>query len=101
MAVSIVNQWASSFTQAATFGTTAPALQSITLALTVGNSVGGGSGTPTAGNWLFCLVGMNEHLATSGFTVAVSDDIRSFWRPGDETTSTWAVSKQTALTRRC
>ena len=68
---------------AVTFGTTPPALQSIPLALTAGTSVGGGSGTPTAGNWLFCITGMNEQATTAGFTVGVGDDIHSFWRPAE------------------
>ena len=67
---SVVNAWSGTFTQPASFGTTPPALESVALALTSGNSVGGGSGTPTAGNWLFCITGMNEQATTSGFTVA-------------------------------
>lgn len=99
IAITIPNQWQSTFTQSVTFGTTPPALQSVPVALTVANSVGGGSGTPSAGNWLFCIVGMSEQSAAAGFTVGVGDDIRSLWRPGNETTSTWAVSTASALTR--
>jgi hypothetical protein len=99
VAVSVVNQWAGTFNQPSSFANTSPALQSVVVALTAGNSVGGGSGTPTAGNWLFCLVAMNEAATTSGFTVGVGDDIHSFWRPGNETNSTWAVSTGAALTR--
>ena len=99
MAVSVPNQWASTFVQPASFGTTPPALQSLVIPLNNSTSVGGGSGTPAAGNWLVCMVSMNEQATTSGFTVAVADDIHSFWRPGNVTTSTWAVSTGTALTR--
>ena len=95
----VVNQWAATFTQPTSFGTTPPALESVVVALNNSTSVGGGTGTPAAGNWLFCMVAMNESATTAGFTVAVNDDIRSFWRPGDETSSTWAVSTGTALTR--
>jgi len=94
-----VNQWAATFYQPSGFGTTPPALQSVVVPLDLAYSVGGGSGTATAGNWLFCLVGMNEQFTTSGYTIGVGDDIHSFWRPGNETTSTWAVSTATALTR--
>ena len=62
------------------------------LALDAGTSVGGGSGTPTAGNWLICLAGMNEQATTSGFTVGCADDIHSYWRPAK-------ISTGTALTR--
>jgi hypothetical protein len=99
VAVTVPNQWAATFTQPTSFGTTPPALQSVVVALTPANSVGGGTGTPTAGNWLFCLAGMNEQASKPGFTVGVGDDIHSFWRPGNETTSTWAVSTSSALTR--
>ena len=99
LTVSVVNAWSGTFTQPTAFGTMPPALESVVITLNSGSSVGGGSGTPTAGNWLITLVAMNEHATTSGCTVAVNDDIRSFWRPGNETTSTWAVSTGTALTR--
>jgi len=98
LAVTLVNSWAGSFNQTNTFGTTAPALQSTPIALTAGTSVGGGSGTPTAGNWLVCIIGWNQNGLPAS-TVAVADDIHSFWRPGNETTSTWAVSTATGNTR--
>lgn len=88
----VVNQWAGTFTQPTAFGTTPSALQSTVIALDSGTSVGGGSGTPTAGNWLFCITGMNEQFTTSGFTVGDADDIHSWWRPAK-------VSTATALTR--
>jgi hypothetical protein len=97
--VRAVNQWSATFAQPAAFGNTPPALQSAVVALTPGNSVGGGSGTPAAGNWLFCMTGMNEQSAAAGFTVGCADDIHSFWRPGDVTASSWAVSAAAAATR--
>lgn len=99
MAVSIVNQWALTFNQPTSFGTTPPALQSTMVALTPANSVGGGSGTPSSGNWLFCISGWNQNTGLSGVTVAASDDIHSFWRPGNELTSTWAVSTSSGKVR--
>lgn len=92
MAVSVVNQWSGTFTQPASFGPMPPALQSLPLALTVANSVGGGSGTPTQGNWLMVMTGMSETSASAGLTVAVSDDIGSYWRVPK-------VSTSAALTR--
>lgn len=93
-----VNQWAADFVQPPSFGTTPPRLQSLVVSLTPASSVGGGSGTPTAGNWLFCLTGWNQDGLPAS-TVADADDIHSFWRPGDETTSTWAVSSQAGDSR--
>lgn len=98
MTVAAANQWSGTFAQLATFGTTYPALQSTVIALTPANSVGGGSGTPTAGNWLVCIVGWNQ-TGLSASTVACNDDLHSFWRPGNEAASTWAVSTSTGNTR--
>lgn len=92
MTVSVVNQWAGTFSQPAAFQTMPPALQSAVVQLIPANSVGGGSGTPTAGNWLVTLIGMNEQSVSAGFTVGVKDDIHSWWRPGK-------VSTAAALTR--
>lgn len=93
MAVAIANQWSLAFNQPVAFGLTPPALQSTVIALTPANSVGGGTGTPTAGNWLFCITGWNQNLTSATPTThAVADDIHSFWRPGNVNTSTWAVS---------
>ena len=95
----VVNQWSATFSQPSAFGNTPPALQSAVVALTPANSAGPGTGYASQGNWLFALVGMNEQAAASGFTVGDADDIHSFWRCGDVTTSTWAVSASAALTR--
>jgi hypothetical protein len=88
----IVNQWAGTFTQPVAFGTTPSALQSLVIPLDSGTNVGSGSGTPTAGNWLVAITGMNEQATSSGFTIGVADDIHSWWRPAK-------VSTATALTR--
>jgi len=93
-----VNQWAATFAQPSAFGTTPPELQSLVVPLTPAYSVGGGSGTPSSGNWLFCLSGWNQD-GLPAVTTGDADDIHSFWRPGDVTTSTWAVSPSSAATR--
>lgn len=85
-AVRVVNQWAATFAQPASFGTTPPALQSTVIALAPATSVGGGSGTPTPGNWLVCIAGWNQ-AGLAAATVSDADDIHSYWRPGKVSTS--------------
>lgn len=94
----VVNQWAGTFAQPATTANTPPALQSLVVALDPAASVGPGSGTPTAGNWLFCISGWNQ-AGIAAATVGDADDVHSFWRPGDVTRSQWAVSPSSASTR--
>ena len=94
----IVNEWSGTFSQPSSFQSMPPALQSTVIALDSGTSVGGGSGTPTEGNWLICIAGWNQNGLTAS-TVGDADDIHSFWRPGDVTTSTWAVSTPAGNTR--
>jgi len=93
----VVNQWAATFAQPAAFGPVPPALQSSVIALNSSTSVGGGSGVPSAGNWLFCIAGWQAGATAA--TVGDADDIHSFWRPGNVTTSTWAVSSPSGETR--
>ena len=95
---SVVNQWAVSTAQPSALQNMPPALQSSVIALNSSTSVGGGTGTPTEGNWLFCLAGWNQDGLTAA-TVGDSDDIHSFWRPGNVWTSDWAVSTASANTR--
>ena len=94
----IVNQWAASYSQLAQFGTTLPALQSCVIGLNPDYQAAPGTGVPTAGNWLVAICGWNQ-AGLSAATAGVSDDIHSFWRPGDETSSTWAVSSSSGQTR--
>lgn len=94
----VVNQWSGTFAQPASFQNMPPALQSTVIALTPASSVGGGTGTPSSGNWLFCLMGWNQN-GLPAVTAGVADDVHSFWRPGDETASNWAVSTSTGKTR--
>jgi hypothetical protein len=78
----VVNQWSGTFAQPAVFGPMPPALQSTVIALTPASSVGGGTGTPTPGNWLFCVQGWQQEAgAAQPVTVSVTDDIHSWWRP--------------------
>jgi hypothetical protein len=60
------------------------------------SSVGGGTGTATQGNWLFVIAGFHQVPALGEPTVAIADDIHSFWRPyapssaaGETRTTTW------------
>lgn len=98
MAPSIANQWAGTFAQPASFTTTPPALQSTVIALTPATSVGSGSGTPTAGDWLVMICGWNQSGLPAA-TIMGADDTHSFWRAGDVTKSSWAVSPSTGKTR--
>ena len=77
----VVNQWSGTFNQPVTFGNTPPALESVVIALNSSSAVGFGSGTPTAGNWLFCIAGWNQQNTPGAVTVGVNDDIHSWWRP--------------------
>jgi hypothetical protein len=97
--VSVVNQWSATFAQPASFGTMPPALQSSVIALTPANSVGGGTGYPSQGNWLFCIAGWQQQNTATPVTCGDADDIHSWWRPGNVTTSTWAVSPSSGATR--
>jgi len=98
--VTVCNAWSGTFAQPASFQTTPPMLQSVNVALTPANSVGGGTGYASAGNWLFCVVGFQPQPgASSPVTVGCWDDIHSFWRPGDVTASNWAVSSSSGTTR--
>jgi hypothetical protein len=94
----VVNAWSATFAQPSAFTTTPPALQSTVIALTAATSAGVGTGVPSPGNWLFCLAGWNQ-AGLPAVTAGDADDIHSFWRPGDVTSSTWAVSPSSASTR--
>ena len=98
-AVQIVNQWAGTFARPASLGPVPPALQSLVVALTPANSVGRGTGTPSSGNWLFCITGWNQGGGLPAVTAGDCDDVHSFWRPGNVTTSQWAVSPSAGATR--
>jgi len=84
---SVVNQWSATFSQPAVFGSMPPALQSTVVQLTPATSAGSGSGTPSAGNWLVCLMGWQQGIATSAVTFGDADDIHSFWRPASPSSS--------------
>jgi hypothetical protein len=76
----VVNQWAGGYGQGTTFTSITSALQSVVVALNPGNSAGPGSGTPTPGNWLFCIASWTQTPAIANVHVGVGDDIHSYWR---------------------
>lgn len=87
MTIAIANQWAGSYFQPVT-PPCGPAMQSVVIQLDSGTSVGGGTGTSTAGNWLFAVVGWQQDTALPPVTFGVGDDVHSWWRPGPVSTST-------------
>lgn len=76
----VVNQWAGGYGQGTTFAAITSALQSAVVQLNPASSVGTGSGTPTAGNWLFCIASWTQNPAIANVHVGVGDDIHSYWR---------------------
>ena len=80
LTVTISNQWGNSYGQGTTFTSITSALQSCVVPLTAGFSVGGGSGTPTAGNWLFTIASWTQTPAIAEVHVGVGDDIHGYWR---------------------
>ena len=92
----IVNQWAGTVTQNPALGPSIPANASCIVSLTPDGSAGSGSGYPTAGNWLFCIVGWNGTSVPPATLASVSDDTHMWWRPaspssaeGDTRTVIW------------
>jgi Concanavalin A-like lectin/glucanases superfamily len=79
-APAVVNQWSNSYGQGTTFTSITSALQSCVVPLTAAYSVGTGSGTPTAGNWLFTIATWTQDPQIINVHVGVSDDIHSWWR---------------------
>ncbi len=77
----VVNQWTLPVAQSPAWGTSLPGIASAAIRLTPANSVGGGSGTPTAGNWLFVLTGWNQDSGLAPATINVGDDLAQWWRP--------------------
>ena len=88
-APAVVNQWANSYGQGTTFGSITSSLQSCVVPLNPASSVGGGSGTPTAGNWLFAIASWTQDPAIINVHTGTSDDTHQWWRefpasgPGD------------------
>jgi hypothetical protein len=77
----VLNQWAGVTTQNPVFGPSLPANASTVVPLAPSSSVGGGTGTATAGNWLFAVVGWHAAPGSPPVTVSVGDDLHSYWRP--------------------
>ena len=79
-APAVVNQWSNSYGQGTTFTSVTSGLQSCVVPLTPAYSAGGGSGTPTAGNWLFAISSWTQDPAIINVHVGTGDDIHSYWR---------------------
>lgn len=76
----VINQWAGGYGQGTTFTSITSALQSAVIPLTPASSVGGGSGVPTAGNWLFCIASWTQNPQIAQVHIGTGDDIHSYWR---------------------
>ena len=98
----VVNQWSNSYGQGASFTSVTSGLQSCVTPLTPAYSVGPGSGTPTAGNWLFAIASWTQDPAIINVHVGTGDDIHSYWReypaagPGGNTRTAIAYTANTA-----
>ena len=81
-APAVINQWANSYGQGTTFTSITSALQSCVVPLTPEYSyaAAGGSGTPTPGNWLFCIASWTQDPSIAKVHIGVGDDIHSYWR---------------------
>ena len=87
----VVNQWAATIAQPSTFGYVPPADQSAVIPLTLATSVGGGSGIPSQGNFLFAAVGWRQMPGAGPVTISVQDDGHQWWRPGPPSSGTGTV----------
>jgi len=82
VAATVVNQWSGSYAQLPVFGYSIPSLASLIIPLTPASSAGAGTGTPTAGNWLFVIAGWRQEIAGVTATLSsVGDDTHQWWRP--------------------
>lgn len=77
----VVNQWAGKIEQNPLFGQAVPGACSVVVPLDLASSVGGGSGVPGQGNWLFAIAGWQQDPGLTGVTISVADDSRQWWRP--------------------
>lgn len=91
LAPQVVNQWSGTEAQPSAFGYIPPATLSADVALVPAASVGGGSGRPTAGNWLFVAVGWRPLAGAGPVTISVQDDGHQWWRPGQPSSGTGLV----------
>jgi hypothetical protein len=86
--VNVVNQWQGKTAQNPVFGPSLPGLASTVVPLTMAASVGGGSGVPTAGNWLFAICGWRQAPGAPPVTLSnVGDDTHAWWRPASPSTA--------------
>lgn len=87
--ITVVNQWAGTLAQNPVFGPSLPAISDVVVSLTLADSVGGGSGIPTAGNWLFAVAGWRQSPGGNPVTINVADDSHGgYWRPTAPSTGT-------------
>ena len=83
----VVNQWAGTIAQPSVFSQLPAPCASVVVTLDPSASVGGGTGTPTAGNWLFAIAAWNSAgadplpPALPPVTVSAGDDTHQWWRP--------------------
>lgn len=86
--ITVVNQWQGTLAQNPQFGPSLPAAPTCNVPLTHAASVGGGSGVPTPGNWLFAAVGWRQDPGIPGITIAVQDDGHQWNRPNQPSSGT-------------
>lgn len=86
--IHVVNQWAGDLAQNPQFGASLPAAPTCNVPLTLAYSVGGGSGVPTPGNWLFTAVGWRQDPGIPGITISVQDDGHQWNRPSQPSSGT-------------
>lgn len=101
----VVNQWAESVAQNPKFGQSLPGLASCVVPLTPAASVGGGSGIPSPGNWLFAIAGWRQDQGAGPATVNVGSDTPDWWRPalpslpaGNTRTTIWYTANTGQVT---
>ena len=99
-APAVINQWANNYGQGTTFTDITNALQSCVLPLTPAYSyaAAGGSGTPTPGNWLFCIVSWTQDPSIAKVHIGTGDDIHSYWREYPASSSTGNVRTSISYT---
>jgi hypothetical protein len=86
--VTVVNQWAGTIAHGPAFAPAAPPSSPVQVTLNHASSVGGGTGIPTQGNWLFVCAGWRQDPGATGVTVAISGDDHMWYRPNSPSSDT-------------
>jgi hypothetical protein len=86
--VTVVNQWAGTIAHGPAFAASAPPSSPVQVTLNHASSVGGGTGIPTQGNWLFVLAGWRQDPGATGVTVNISGNDHQWFRPNSPSTDT-------------